>query len=373
MNQLAQNKTIELIDDELLNKIKQAGEDLRHDNGLYSASAGEHYRPYVWLRDLYMQTLNLPRDKYLQSWTSFLEYLVKTENETNKFKNIIEKGSKADPLHIRWSTLTNSEIEPEWGHLQFDAWGMSMIAIAKEADYFFKNENYYNIIKSVIESVISYKVWEMADTGAWEENHEVRQSSIACIAAGLYDLRPYFPDLKDKMDFAIHLCSEKVFKLWTNETDTRNCDLAQTHAILTCYPRNLISRDQAIAIISKIEKNLLRKNGVIRYKNDLYYNINCSTTLEKYDGLYHKHLDGQYTGGEAEWVFGLPKLIFCREILGLSENQDLYDNLLRIAIETDGKIPELYYANTNIHNDNTPLGWACNLTYLALKREKVIF
>lgn len=361
------------VDNDLLNKIKLAGENLRHDNGLYSASAGEHYRPYVWLRDLYMQTLNLPREEYLQSWTSFLNYLVETEKETQKFTNIISNGKGADPLHIRWSTFNNSEIEPEWGHLQFDAWGMSMIAIAKEAEHFFKNEEYKNVIKLMIQSVVAYRVWEMPDTGAWEENHEVRQSSIACIAAGLHDLRPYFMEMKDDIDFAIHLCSEKVFKLGTNETETRSCDLAQTHAILTCIPRDLMSKQQALSILENIEKTLLREKGVIRYENDLYYNINCATTSDKYNGLFHKQFEGQYQGAEAEWVFGLPKLILCRKLLGLPENVSLYERLIKIAQETEGNIPELYYANTNIHNDNTPLGWACNLTYLTLKNEDVRF
>ncbi len=366
-----QDKTF--VNKDLLLKIKQAGDNLRHDNGLYSASEGEHYRPYVWLRDLYMQTLNLPRDEYLQSWESFLNYLVDTEKTSQKFTNIISKGKESDPLHIRWSTLSNSEIEPEWGHLQFDAWGMSMIAIAKEGDLFFKNDEFRKVIKLMISSVIAYRVWEMPDTGAWEENHEIRQSSIACIAAGLYDLRPYFEEIQNDIDFAIHLCSEKVFKLGTNETNTRKCDLAQTHAILTCLPRNLMKREQALAILNNIEKKLLRENGVIRYENDLYYNIHCETTLTKYNGLYHKQFEGQYEGGEAEWVFGLPKLILCRKLLGLSDSSMLYDRLIKIATETEGRIPELYYANTNIHNDNTPLGWACNLTYLTLKNENVNF
>lgn len=359
--------------EELFTQIKKAGDNLRHENGLYSASTGEHYQPYVWLRDLYMQTLNLPKKEYIQSWESFLNYLVDTEKTEKKFTNIISEGQSAEPLHIRWSTANNREIEPEWGHLQFDAWGMSMIAVAKEADYFFKNEEFRNIMKLMILSVVAYRVWEMPDTGAWEENHEVRQSSIGCIAAGLYDLRSYFPEIHDDIDFAIHLCSERVFKLGTHETNTRDCDLAQTHAVLTCVPRNLMLKKQAIDIVEKIEKLLLRENGVIRYENDLYYNINCSTTLDKYNGLYHKQCDGQYLGGEAEWVFGLPKLILCRKLLGMPEKPELYQRLLKIAKDTNGKIPELYYAKTNIHNDNTPLGWACNLTYLTLKKENVSF
>ena len=28
------------------------------------------------------------------------------------------------------------------------------------------------------------------------------------------------------------------------------------------------------------------------------------------------------------------------------------------VMNNDGELPELYFANTNIHNENCPLGWA---------------
>ena len=59
--------------------------------------------------------------------------------------------------------------------------------------------------------------------------------------------------------------------MFPNETTTRQCDLAQLFLI---YPMNLLTGPQKQIILNNIEKNLLRENGVIRYLDDIYYNVN---------------------------------------------------------------------------------------------------
>jgi len=346
---------------QLVNKIEKASASLRHDNGLYSASAGEHYVSYTWCRDLFMQTLDIPKKDYLQSWTTFLDFAVKCENKYNKFSTIIKEGKSAEPFHIRWCAKTNDEIEPEWGMMQMDAWGMMLMAIAKEGDTLLQNPEYKNVVKLMLQALNSYEYWNSEDCGAWEENHEHRQSSIACAASGVYDIAPYYPELSEMTDKMIEESKWIIEDFGTNETPTRSADLAQLHGVWFGVPRKVMSLKQGKKIIRNIEKNLLRRNGVARYKRDEFYNINLRLTLDKYNGVFNPQAEGKIMGGEAEWVFGFPTLTLARKSCGMEVPEYYIKRMKDIALHNNGVIPELYYAKTNICNDNRPLGWSCNL------------
>jgi phosphorylase kinase alpha/beta subunit len=124
------------------------------------------------------------------------------------------------------------------------------------------------------------------------------------------------------------------------------------------YPHRVYSRKTALEVLQNIEQRLLRNNGVARYEGDSYY------STKEAEGRHHPK--PFYYGTEAEWCLGLPWLAICYAELGEYEKAAAYVQHTEQIILPDGSIPELYYANTNIPNPNTPLGWA-NALYLVAK------
>jgi hypothetical protein len=39
------------------------------------------------------------------------------------------------------------------------------------------------------------------------------------------------------------------------------------------------------------------------------------------------------------------------------------------VLNNKGELPELYYANSDVHNENTPLGWGQSLLVVAMSEE----
>jgi hypothetical protein len=39
------------------------------------------------------------------------------------------------------------------------------------------------------------------------------------------------------------------------------------------------------------------------------------------------------------------------------------------VVNEKGELPELYYANSGVHNENTPLGWGQSLLVVAMTQE----
>ena len=134
-------------------------------------------------------------------------------------------------------------------------------------------------------------------------------------------------------------------ELLPRESKHKFVDLALLSLI---YPYNIVNEEQRNKILENIEYLLLKERGVIRYKNDHYYNKNPDGYSE-----------------EAEWCFGLSWLAIIYEHLGDKEKAKYFVDKM-LATQTAKGIPELYFSHTNKPNDNTPLGWAESLFVVAL-------
>ena len=134
-------------------------------------------------------------------------------------------------------------------------------------------------------------------------------------------------------------------KLLPRESEKKFVDLALLSLI---YPYNIITSTQREEILKNVEYLLLRKKGVIRYKNDYYYNKNPDGYSE-----------------EAEWCFGLSWLAIIYLKLGRIKKAEFFIKQM-LSIDTKKGVPELYFSNTNKPNENTPLGWAESLFIVAL-------
>ena len=88
--------------------------------------------------------------------------------------------------------------------------------------------------------------------------------------------------------------------------------------------------------MKNVEEQLLRERGVIRYIGDNYYN----------------------KGAEPEWTMGLPWLAIIYKQLNRPDKYAAFMRLAVNAINEKGELPELYFAGTDEHNENSPLGWS---------------
>jgi phosphorylase kinase alpha/beta subunit len=111
----------------------------------------------------------------------------------------------------------------------------------------------------------------------------------------------------------------------------------------------IVMLDQANQILRNIEFHLLRDKGVIRYMNDQYYN--------------HGY-------GEPEWTMGLPWLAIIYKQLGRPDKYSYFMMKTIKAMNEKGELPELYFANSNAHNENTPLGWSQSLFLVMMSMQE---
>ncbi len=316
---------------------------LRNNNGVFVAAGGSHYAEQAWIRDNIYEAIGLEHidiKDALKTYHALLDVFLKHEYK-------IEWAIKEKPdarykyIHARFCPNTYNEFSENWGNKQNDSIGAFLFKIGdlieKEVDVL-RNINDFRIVQKLILYLESVEYWHDKDNGVWEENEEVHSSSVGACVAGLKKCEEYFFVPYDLIEKG----QNKLTELLPRESITKDVDLAQLSLI---YPFNIVTDKQAKQIITNVEKFLVRNKGVIRYVGDQYF-----------------HKDG-----EAEWCFGFPWLAIIYKQMNNIEKYEFYLNKTREVMNHRGEIPELYFANTEEHNVNCPLGWAQALHIIAEK------
>ena len=195
-----------------------------------------------------------------------------------------------------------------------------------------RDERDLRILQKLVYYLRSVEYWNDRDNGMWEENEEVHASSVGACVAGLKKaskLVDVDPELIKKGEMVLK-------KILPRESETKDADLALLSLI---YPYNVVNKKTAMQILKNVEKKLVREKGVIRYEDDQYYNEN----------------------GEAEWTMGLAWLAIIYKQMNIPNKYAFYMRKCVSAINNKGELPELYFANSDVHNENSPLGWAQSL------------
>lgn len=250
-------------------------------------------------------------------------------------------------IHARYNPETLEEFWESWGNKQHDAIGAVLYKLADfelKGHSMLRNEKDHRTVQTLIYYITNVEYWHDADNGMWEEAEEVHASSIGAVLAGLKKWQEVGG--KDVDQDAIDRGQAALDALLPRESETKFTDLALLSLI---YPYNVVDRKMAEQIVENLEYHLVKEKGVLRYKFDQYYN---------------KNEDGY--SEEAEWCFGLSWLAIIHKQLG---NTDKAKEYLKRATETvtkDGKVPELYFSNSNKANENTPLGWSESMYVVAL-------
>ncbi len=320
-------------------------QNMRHESGLFVAGGNPdatHYARQAWIRDNIYTAIGIESvslTDVIKTYHALFDILLKHEE---KIDWAIKKKPefKHEYIHARYDPLTLNEFHEDWGNKQNDATGAFLFKIGeltKKGLNIIRDSNDHRILQKIVYYLQSIEYWHDADNGMWEENEEVHASSVGACVAGLKAVK----DIVFVPQWLVEKGQETLNKLLPRESITKDADLALLSLI---YPYNVVSDSQRDAILKNAEEKLVRDKGMIRYAGDYYFNKN----------------------GEAEWTMGFPWLAIIYKNLDLQKHNH-YMRKTEEVMNLKGELPELYYANSDEHNENTPLAWSQALYIVANK------
>jgi phosphorylase kinase alpha/beta subunit len=338
--------------DQIIEQHLHILKNLQYNSGLFAASSKKVDTGYdkSWLRDNFYECLAF---EVIGDWgtvektyEAIIQIFLKHEY---KIDYAIQKKPehKHEYIHARFHPETFDEFWEDWGNKQNDSIGAILFKIGeletRRKGSIIKNEDHIRIINKLVKYLESIHYWCDEDNGVWEENEEVHASSVGACVAGLKSIKR-IPEIHVHEEL-IEKGEKTLKEILPRESKTKFVDLALLSLI---YPYNVVTKKQREDILKNVEYLLLRERGVIRYKNDHYYNKNPDGYSE-----------------EAEWTFGLSWLAIIYEHLGEEgKAKEFLEKMLKTT--TSHGIPELYFSNSPKHNTNNPLGWSESLFIVAL-------
>ena len=322
---------------------------LQYSSGLFAASHKNVMTGYdkAWLRDNFYECLAFFVLKDYKTCKKTYKTLLRVfEKHEYKIDHAINKKPehRYQYIHARYHPHTFDEFWEEWGNKQNDAVGAILWGIAQLEDKgvnVIETEKDKEIVQKLVDYLESIEYWHDQDSGMWEEDEETHASSVGACLAGLKAIKKYV-DVPEKL---IEEGQKSLDRLLPRESKRKYVDLAQLSLI---YPYDIVNKKQKKQILRNVEYHLIRKRGLIRYKNDHYYNKNPDGYSE-----------------ESEWCFGLSWLAIIYEQTNKKAKARRFLKKA-VSVDTDKGMPELYYSNSPVHNENAPLGWAESMFVIAL-------
>ncbi len=324
---------------------------LQYETGLFAASRKDADTGYdkSWLRDNFYECLAFEVlndwDTVKKTYRALLDVFKKHEDKID-WAIAHKPTEKFQYIHPRVHPETFDEFWEEWGNKQNDSVGAVLFRVAdlERAGFsVLEDEDDRRIVQKLIGYLESIEYWHDLDSGMWEENEEVHASSVGACLAGLKAAK----DIGFSVPIMLVEEGERsLHELLPRESATKFVDLSLLSLI---WPYSIVTEEERDEILKNVEYLLLRRKGVIRYKNDHYYN---------------KNEDGY--SEEAEWCFGISWLAIIYEKLGNDAKTKKFVNLMLETTDDEGFVPELYFSNTDEPNENAPLGWAESLFIVAL-------
>lgn len=317
--------------------------NLQYESGLFAASKKNVNTGYnkAWIRDNIYEALGLEHakdfDAVKKTYNALFDVLLKHEYKID-YAIKQKPKHKHQYIHARYCPFTFNELHEEWGNKQNDVVGAFLFKVAdllNKGIMVIRDKNDLRILQKLVHYLVSIEYWHDKDNGIWEENEEIHASSVGACLAGLKAINRYI-EVPEEL---IKNGQNALDKLLPRESETKKVDLALLSLI---YPYNIVNEKQKTEILHNVESKLVRNKGVIRYLGDNHYNDN----------------------GEAEWTFGFPWLAKIYRDSGNKEKFNFYLKKTHQCVNLKGELPELYFANTNSHNENSPLGWS-QAMYLA--------
>ena len=327
---------------EVLNALKK----LQYPTGLFAAAGPEVKTGYhlAWVRDTVYSTFGLEISKnwpeIIRAHHALLDVFKKHEYKIDWMIKEPQPKQAWRYIHARYRPFSGDEIWEDWGNKQNDAIGLFLFntgRLHKKGVPVLRSQEDYLIIQKLVDYLESIEYWRDTDNGIWEEQEQLHASSIGACIAGLKAVQ----QIARVPNQLILLGEQTLKRLLPLESPNRKEDLALLSLI---YPFNVVSSEQEEAILRMVEENLVRQRGVIRYFGDKYYHCGVS---------------------EAEWTLGFCWLAIIYKQKKQAHKHSFYLRKATEAINEKGELPELYYGNTSLHNENSPLAWAHSLYLVA--------
>ena len=326
--------------------------NLQYKSGLFAASKKKINTGYdkAWLRDNFYECLAFEVigdwDTVERTYEALLKIFIKHEEKIDWA--IKQKPQQAyQYIHARFHPKTFDEFWEEWGNKQNDSIGAILFRIGELEHHhqrsILRDEVHVRVVNKLVKYLESIHYWCDPDNGMWEEYEEVHASSVGACLAGLKSIQK-LPQINVPQEL-IDKGMKSLKHLLPRESKTKFVDLSLLSLI---WPYNVVNQKQRDEILKNVEYLLLKSRGIIRYKNDHYYNKNTDQYSE-----------------EAEWTFGLSWLAIIYVKLRNEQKAKFFLNKAMKTITKSG-IPELYFSNSAKHNKNNPLGWSESLFIVAL-------
>lgn len=308
-----------------------------------------------WLRDNFYECFAFEYTKDFETvkkcYKAILKIFLKHEYKID-FAIAKKPQSKHEYIHARFHPETFDEFWEDWGNKQNDSIGSVLFKIGElETKYKVKileSHDEFRIVQKLVYYLASLKYWCDFDSGMWEENEEIHASSVGACIAGLSMIKKVKGI--DVPDWLIEEGKISLNNILPRESTKYSFDLSQLSLI---WPYDVVSKKQADEILSNVEYYLVKEKGVIRHKNDYYYNADS-------DGYSR----------EAEWTFGLMWLAIIYKKFKNEKKAQYYFKKAIATENTTFEIPELYFSHSDRFNENTPLGWSESLFIVMLKMFK---
>lgn len=230
---------------------------LRSSTGLFTASASDVTTGYdkAWLRDIYFMTLGFKftgeMDVVKDTAKALLKILAK-----HKEKIVWAVNNKPfetwQYIHARYHPETFEEFWEEWGNKQNDAVGEVLYLIAEcevSGHQVVETDEEKELVQILVNYVNAIEYWNDADSGIWEENQEVRASSIGSVVRALITAKqlPYIVIPEG----AIEKGEQALRRLLPRETANRFCDLALLTLI---FPFEVTTEEEAAIASTNMNK-----------------------------------------------------------------------------------------------------------------------
>ena len=339
--------------DDLITQHMRILSSLQYSSGLFAASKKDVETGYdkAWLRDNFYECLAF---EMLGDWETVRKTYKAVLDIFRKHEYKIDFAISRKPehryqyIHPRYHPETFDEFWEEWGNKQNDAIGAILFNIGRlehvRGIKVIEDEKDLKIVQKLVNYLQSIEYWHDPDSGMWEEDEEIHSSSIGACVAGL-KIVDRFTDVNVPKEL-IKKGEKALRRQLPRESNRKFVDLALLSLI---WPYEVTTKKETEEILENVEYHLVKNMGVIRYKNDYYYNKNSDGYSE-----------------EAEWTFGFSWLAIIYERLKDIEKAEYYIKKAKDTLNAHGEIPELYFSHTSKHNENSPLGWSESLFVIAL-------
>jgi hypothetical protein len=381
----------------------------RKPNGLYpavpaGAPSAARYGA-VWIRDTVMVCNHLREAGDRAAAAATMRTLgAYFERHLARFDDIIAgRADPADPMqrpHVRFDGDTLDELPETWSHAQNDALGyalwMTLRLVREGASKLTADGIAVTSRFPAYFAAIEY--WRDADSGHWEEARKVESSSIGAVVAGLLEMANLLrEDGKARAAFAraphpvtVEQLAALAAKgravldafLPDESPPVRGADAA---LLFLVYPLEVVTREQADAILGKVLSHLEGDHGIERYRGDSYWCAGYKRLL----GVEQRTVDFSadvsardrllVPGTEAEWTLFDPvvSVIHGKRYLEARRPADVAaqirsfnralgqitaDDFTVDGVPRAGLCPEAYYVadpatGVRVPNDHVPLAW----------------